>query len=136
MTTGADVVAAARRYIGTRWMHQGRTANGLDCIGLLVVALHDLGLSRADYREYGRMPEGPQMIALLRQHLCQLKGGGNRPGLVAAFALQGNPIHVGILSDVGIIHVNASLRRVVEHRLAEDWVRRLTARYAIPGVEY
>jgi len=34
MTTGAEVVAEARRHLGVRWRHQGRNlALSVDCIG-------------------------------------------------------------------------------------------------------
>ena len=36
MTTRAEVVEAARKYMGVRWQHQARGDDALDCVGLLV----------------------------------------------------------------------------------------------------
>ena len=46
--TGEDVVKAARMFLGVRYMHQGRTGAGLDCIGLPVVVRQVLRLPALD----------------------------------------------------------------------------------------
>lgn len=50
------LVLAARAYIGVRWQHQGRTARGLDCAGLVMVALRSLGRKPVDSIGYPRRP--------------------------------------------------------------------------------
>lgn len=49
-------VAAARSFIGVRWQHQGRTAHGLDCAGLVMVALQAVGRNPIDSIGYPRRP--------------------------------------------------------------------------------
>ncbi|UNX54069.1 peptidoglycan DD-metalloendopeptidase family protein [Georgenia sp. TF02-10] len=44
MPTGSDLAAAAQRYVGTRYLFGGKTAAGLDCSGLVTLALADLGV--------------------------------------------------------------------------------------------
>ena len=53
------MIASARACIGTPFHHQGRAIGiGLDCIGLIVVALTAAGFSVRDRSDYGRRPDG------------------------------------------------------------------------------
>jgi len=47
IVTGSDVVAQARKYMGVRWAHQGRSPAGMDCAGLVIRVAQDLGLIHA-----------------------------------------------------------------------------------------
>lgn len=51
------------------------------------------------------------------------------PGDLALFAIEGNPQHVGLLTDyeggLGVIHSYAPSRKVVEHRLDKKWQQRI-----------
>lgn len=44
--------AAARKYIGVKFKHQGRKEHGLDCAGLVWIAYRDLGVTLSDFRKY------------------------------------------------------------------------------------
>ncbi|HKW82999.1 MAG TPA: NlpC/P60 family protein [Burkholderiaceae bacterium] len=135
------VVATARKYLGVRWHHQGRSRAGVDCAGLVVCVAHDLGLSEFDTSDYGRLPNGDTMRSLLREHCTELRADALAPGLVALMRFDGEPQHMGIVADYvhgghSIVHALAQRRCVVEHRLDELWRRRIVALYALPGVEY
>lgn len=130
--TRADIVAAARSYLKVRWHHQGRSRAGVDCIGLVVVVAHQLGLSRADVADYGRLPDGKALRGLLAQHLMITRDA--QPGDVLLMRMERNPLHVGIVSDVGLIHAYAPMRQVVEHRLDDLWRARVVSAFSFPGV--
>ena len=55
--TRAQVVDAARKWLGTPWRHQGRNTHGIDCVGLVVVVCKGLGISSYDDTGYGRDPD-------------------------------------------------------------------------------
>jgi cell wall-associated NlpC family hydrolase len=135
MTVGrAAVVECARRYLGTRWHHQGRSSAGLDCAGLVVRVAHDLGLSSADVGGYGRTPDGFRLYDVLRAHLVVTHEA--QPGDVLLFRFVKNPMHLAILTEPGrMIHAYANARRVVEHRIDETWRRRIVDAFRLPGVE-
>lgn len=137
MTTAAEVIACARLYIGVRYQHQGRNRAGLDCLGLVVRVCHDLGLSSFDSRAYGRLPNGDQMRAALREQ-CTEVDGEPRLGLVALMRFATEPQHVGLVGDhvggVSLIHALAASRKVVEHRIDDAWRGRILGLYALPGV--
>ena len=103
--TAEALIAAARGYIGVPWRHQGRSRFGIDCVGLLVCAAHDLGIQVADMRAYEREPRAHDLACMLRRHCVSVPVA--RPGDIV---LMGRPsTHVGILTDAhrpfGLIHV-------------------------------
>lgn len=141
MKTPADVVTAARSYIGVRWHHQGRSRAGLDCAGLVVCVAHDLGLSDFDTRDYGRLPAGDAMRKVMRTHCTELPADALAPGVVALMRFDAEPQHLAIVADYlygghSIAHALMQSRRVVEHRLDDLWRGRIVSLYALPGVEY
>jgi cell wall-associated NlpC family hydrolase len=51
MTMREQIVEEARKYLGVRFRHQGRTVAGIDCAGLILNVGNDLGL--IEYSETG-----------------------------------------------------------------------------------
>lgn len=141
MPSPSDVWAAALTYDGVAWRHQGRRADGIDCLGLLVLVAIDLGLDGAakfldhQSRAYGRLP--PNRLA------GELTGAGciraPRPalGTIGLFAQPGTyPSHVGIFGDGEMIHALAPAGRVVRHGFVAPWPGQLRGVFAYPGVDY
>lgn len=121
---------AARAYLGVPFRHQGRSRNGLDCIGLLVMALADYGRSVEDVTTYGKDPHN----GLLEENLTREFGPAipkeeARPGDLAAIAYTRRVTrHVAVLGEyteggLSLIHTDQSLGRVVEHRLDSKWAK-------------
>lgn len=118
----AAIVAAARRHIGTRWRHQGRSAAGLDCVGLIVVVARELGLSPMDVAGYARRQDGRALLNRLHEQLEVGSLNNWNNGDIGVFKEIGFPIHLGILARDGavptVIHAHAARRAVVEEPLA------------------
>jgi cell wall-associated NlpC family hydrolase len=134
MTTRQQIINAARSYLGVRYHHQGRNRAGIDCAGLLVCVARDVGIStEGDQGGYSRTPDG----ASLKQALDTFGApvDGFQPGDFLLMRFDAQPQHIAIVTDKGIIHSYLSARRVVEHRLSEDWRARIVQAYAFPGVE-
>lgn len=122
MTDGANIIAAARRWIGTPWRHQGRSASGVDCVGLLVMIARELGLSVKDETGYRRRQDGRRLFDILSREL-QLSAITNwKNGDIGLFKECGFPVHVGFLAREDttetVIHAHARRRQVVEEPLA------------------
>ncbi len=133
MTTRADVVTAARAYLGVRWLHQGRYANGLDCAGLVVRIAHDLKLSDFDTIDYGRIPLGDKLRTLMDEHMDRVPV--YQPGDVLLMRFETDPQHLAIVTDYGMIHAYAQARKVAEHVLNDTWQSRIVAAYSFRGLE-
>jgi cell wall-associated NlpC family hydrolase len=132
----ARVIAAARTCLGTPFRHQGRLPDrGLDCVGVIVVAARALGMAPADYRDYGRLPQGGLLEArLATAGLKAVDPAAAGPGDVLVFTFERWPRHVGLKTDRGLLHAWAQRRRVVEHSMTADWLARISGAFRFPGV--
>ena len=139
MTTPAEIVTQARSWLGVRWLHQGRTEAGLDCIGLVLKVAHALNLTEFDTRDYARFASDETMLELCRSHLVVVQPADLAPGDLAVFGFDSQR-HIGIIGDypaagaLSLIHAHAINRQVVEHRLDDQWKRRILGRFRFPGV--
>lgn len=135
MTTRQQIVDEARDWLGTRWFHQGRSRAGVDCIGLVIRVAHALGLSTFDTADYSRQPDPVRMRALLDEHMTKIPVASAQIGDMLLMRFEKEPQHVAIVTDLGIIHAYAQVRRVVEHRLDSVWRARVVAAYQFKGIE-
>jgi len=132
------IITQARTWLGTPFHHQARLkGKGCDCLGLIVGVVDELGLKDkngvklAAYDEvtYSREPDGAYLTQKLTGLLAEIPIDEARAGDLALFKVRENPQHLAILSDyegtLGMIHSFAPSRRVVEHRLDNDWKLRL-----------
>lgn len=142
MTTSHYIVTQARTWLGTPFHHQARLkGKGCDCLGLIVGVVDELGLKDAHGRllssydeiTYPKEPDGSYLIEKLTSLLDEVPIADARAGDLALFRVRENPQHLAILSDyeggLGMIHSFAPSRRVVEHRLDNDWKSRLLKVY-------
>ncbi len=138
MTIAEDIVVQARTWLRTPFHHQARLkGKGCDCLGLIVGVVDELGLKDstgmklAAYDEvtYSKEPDGAYLIQKLTGILTEVPIADARAGDLALFKVRENPQHLAILTDyegtLGRIHCYAQARRVVEHRLDDDWKSRL-----------
>jgi cell wall-associated NlpC family hydrolase len=115
--SGAEVLAAARAAIGARFRLHGRDVeSGLDCVGLVAVALRrgapdgyrlrtgDAALVAAQLRAAG-LVEVPEAMA---GDLLRCRSGVGQ-------------LHLAIRAEDGIVHADAIARRVVERPGAVPW---------------
>ena len=141
--TPQHIVALARETIGTPYGHQGRV-NGLalDCAGVPVHVGRRLGLDLVEYTRYGRLPVPAEMRAALDANLTRVEKADMQIGDVVWMRFLGEPQHLGIVGDyhlggLSLIHAynGSGLRKVVEHRIDEQWLARIVAVWRYPGVE-
>jgi cell wall-associated NlpC family hydrolase len=112
------VVARARGCLGARFRLHGRDpATGLDCVGLVAVAL-GRGDAPTGYRlRSGSAGEYSAMLAAAGLTIAATA----RPGDVLLCASGPGQFHLGIASGAGTIHADAGLGRVVERPGATPW---------------
>ncbi len=139
--TGAEIVAEARRWLGTPYIHQASCRGaGTDCLGLL----------RGVWRElYGVEPEavpaytadwseadGVERLLQAAARNLELVGLPS-PGDVLIFRMRAGSVakHVGLMSADGgapaFIHAYSG-HGVVESPLSAAWARRIAASFRFP----
>ncbi len=142
MPTRTDIVAAARRYLGTPYHHQGALCGaGCDCLGLV----------RGVWRElYGAEPEVPppytpdwgevggieHILAAATRHMVPVAPGAAFAGDVLVFRLKPTLVakHLAIRSAPGrMIHAQSG-DEVREVALSPWWTRRVIAAFSFPDL--
>lgn len=109
----------------------------MDCAGLGVMIYRDVGVNLPDFRLYGREPNkdglvkyvtaalgNPVAVAPVRESQLQV-------GDVIVMRFKVEPHHVAIVGDYvfggfSMIHADGHSKKVIEHRLAPDHVKRIT----------
>lgn len=126
----AQAIVAARRCLGTPFHHQGRQPNaGLDCIGLVIIALRAAGLAVQDQTNYSPRPDGVSLVQGLIAHGAT-SVDAIQSGDVLLFRYDHQPQHVALAtgSDT-MIHSFAPAGQVVETGIGAYWHRRLLGIY-------
>jgi NlpC/P60 family putative phage cell wall peptidase len=152
MATRAEVVAAARSWIGTPFHHQAELKGvGCDCGGLLRGVCIELELFPADYRSlpeaqpfvgYARSPDGESMVKCCETFMRPIERSQMQPGDVVLVRWDVDPQHVAILGDyrhggLSIIHALGTRDGrggVIETRLMFSRAMAFVAAYALRGV--
>jgi cell wall-associated NlpC family hydrolase len=115
---------AARRYIGVPWRHLGRSREGIDCIGLVLLAARECGIAADDPAPYAREPSSHRLRQELAEVLDEVPLAEARAGDVLLFNLGLYAGHLGVCAEhpeyrvPSVIHAYAPRRRVVEEPLA------------------
>lgn len=135
MAIRKQIINEARKYLGTPFHHQGRVkGSGVDCIGLVTGVAKILGLSDYDNTVYSRHPDGAMLMGELEKHLEQIPIENAVPGDILVFRIRKYPQHLALMTDVGMIHTNQKIGRVVENHLDARWKKRIYAAFKFPGV--
>jgi len=116
-----DIVNAARKYLGVKFQHQGRTKRGLDCLGLVVLAATDCGIVCNDRTDYSHRLDKNTLLNGVLNHCYKIDAP--EFGCVALFELSPSmQQHCAIVTSVDplyIIHAYAPIKMVVEHNLPD-----------------
>lgn len=129
-------LAAARSYIGTPWVHQGRSRDGIDCLGLVVECARLSHGNTVDVRDYAPQAQDETMLQMCQQHMERVLISDVLPGDVV-ICKYGNQRHMAIVGDypapgeLSLVHASSLFGRVVEHRLDDTWRRLMFAAFRL-----
>jgi NlpC/P60 family putative phage cell wall peptidase len=143
MTQRPDVVAEARRWIGTPYLHQASLQGvGTDCLGLLrgvwrSILGHEPQAVPAYTMDWSEACGAEEMLAAACRWLVEKPVTEAEVGDVIVFRMRPGFVakHVGIVSSIGpeprFIHAYTG-HGVVENALTTPWARRIAGRFAFP----
>lgn len=146
MTEREAIVAEARSYLGTPWVHMGRQPGlAIDCAGVWICVCRARAYLAAtfDVPAYTQEPDG-QLVRLCERYMgARVPQQSLRPGDGVVIATATDPQHLGIVGDyrhsgLSIIHASNALSvqpgRVIETRLMFSRAMRFVTAYRFPGV--
>ncbi len=141
MINEADIVAEARGWIGTPYMHQASVKGvGCDCLGLLRGCWRALKgqepVAIPTYTADWSEPQGDEALwRAASQYLERSSSQNLAPGQIILFRMRSGAVakHLGIVSCASpatFIHAYNG-HGVVESPLSEPWQRRIVARFTM-----
>ena len=144
MATDADkIVAAARGWIGTPYVHQASVKGiGCDCLGLLRGVWREVkGVEPEDLPPYSpdwAEAKGEETLYIaLKRHLNGIDISAIKPGNIALFRMiaNGPAKHCGIVGSRGgnltLIHSRMN-KQVNEEEFSTAWRRKLAYAFEVP----
>ena len=144
---GQMVVEAARRWIGTPYVHQASSCQvGTDCLGLLRgIWRETVGPERefpgAYSPSWAEAAGDEPMLSGLARHLSRISQNRASCGDVLVFRMreQAAAKHLAVLCSQSIKAPNATMihaysgHSVVETRLSAAWIRRIAGAFRLPA---
>ncbi len=115
--TGAVVERAALAAVGSRFRLHGRAAaTGLDCVGLVALALRAGGCVVAVPTGYALLGGDPVAVAAWLDRVLARRADSRAGAAGDVLMLRTGPaqLHFAVRSARGIVHADAVLKRVVE----------------------
>src|SRR5690242_19737154 len=105
------ICVAARSYQGVRWIPHGRSHNGIDCVGLMVMAYRDAGFPVDEGEPNYRGIDSKRLMRMLLNHCARIELKDALPADIVVYEML-DAGHVGILLDganggLNLIHAPA-----------------------------
>jgi len=126
-------IEVARSMVGVPYKHHGRSRQGVDCVGLIVVVAEELGIELQGHTDYKKVPNPDTLLKGILTHCTRTRGLSITPGNIALmeFSTVTGATHVGIITDLGILHAHEVRGYVAEHRINDQWRKRIKATFSI-----
>lgn len=137
MITAHDLVTEARSWLGVPFLHQGRSRNGVDCIGFVAAVCAYLGAVKPLENlphNYARNPQALLMEAVRMMGTPTTLEVGCL--ILIKWPTAAHASHAGIYTGTSMIHCYAASGKVVEHGYTTPWPERTAGLWRIPGVSY
>jgi cell wall-associated NlpC family hydrolase len=130
-----DYIVMVRSLVGCRYAHAGRSRDGMDCVGVVVVPLNEMGIYPPDESNYSREAFDHTLAAEIGKRAVAIDPQHREAGDIVLFWCNRRtrmPQHVAVLVGADdIVHAYMPLGRVVESPMG-GWARRITHVFRIP----
>lgn len=136
MTRASVLIDEARSWVGTPFLHQGRSRLGVDCVGFVTCVLGACALlpERADReRNYPRLPNG-NLEAALEAHAARIPVALAGCLLLLRWPREPHARHLALCTGPTLIHAYELAGGVVEQGYREPWLRLTASRWRVAGV--
>lgn len=137
MIRAADLVSEARSWLGVRYVHQGRSRFGVDCIGLVICvrsALERWTEAELEPRNYRRLPADGLLEQRLMRHCTQIEVPEDGAVILIRWPHTAHASHAALYAGGNIIHAYQLARGVIETGYRAHWLRDTVSYWRLPGV--
>ena len=122
--SGEALACAAESYIGARFRLHGRDpVTGFDCLGLVLVAMRDIGRPVRMPLRYGLRTADPERYLRLAESagFVEVTVPSAERGDIVAIEPGPAQLHLAVVVSGGVVHAHAGLRRVVRTPSPLPW---------------
>lgn len=136
------ILKVAKTWLNTKFHYYGRikinkfNAGGVDCIGLIMKVGEEINakydnknIIYYDYNTYSKYPNTNELENFLNKYFIKIEKIEAKIGDLLYFRFENNLEHIGIISDLGIIHCYIEAKKVVEHILDAYWKEKIIGYY-------
>lgn len=138
MIEANTLVSIARSWAGVPFRHQGRSRQGVDCIGFVLGVMQEAGikLPKLPPATYTRRVNDGQMLEHILRHCVPIKEA--KPGalILVRWPRMQFPTHVALCLGDTMMHAHLSAGSVLEVGYRAQWQRWTHGIYELPGVRY
>jgi CHASE3 domain sensor protein len=120
LTMCVDYAERAKALVGTRFRPQGRSALGLDCVGLVLTAL-DIPAAEVRRNYSLRGDHRAELEEALDRFLGRVGDAAAQPGDVMLLQAGTDQLHLAVRTTAGFVHAHAGIGRVVETPGQPQW---------------
>lgn len=137
---GKDIVIVSKTYIGTPFHHLGRVKKvGIDCIGITLGVAEELNILltiHPEFKRYGRKAKQRPLLDYMDEQFIKIDNREIGSIAVSWFdRVAKEPSHLGIVTEIGMVHTNGNLGITIEEHWSPKWTTRIVGYYKYPGVE-
>lgn len=100
MISAEDFATAIESFIGVPVRHQGRSREGVDCAGLPLVALRELGIYIQDTTAYGMWPAESKLTEAMSRYSVEDKAKEMRRGSILQVFKGRGARHLAVVSGL------------------------------------
>jgi len=134
-------IQEARTYINAPFQHQGRTHNGIDCVGIIICSARKVGIECPNIIGYTVSPNAKHMWSLLNQYMSCIDVKNTKIGDILFMCANEIriPQHLAIRTDKGILHAHSGIGaargskittgKTVEHSFDDFWISKHMATF-------
>lgn len=138
IVTARQLTLEMRSWVGVPFSHQGRTREGVDCVGSFVAGMQNLQAMPADFVDILNYGRGPQesLRKIVEKHCEQVRKAVEGTILLIRWDGTQPSSHLAYCAGSTLIHAYARARKVVEHSYGQPWTTKTESIWKIPTVQY
>ncbi len=135
-----QIILHSREWMHTKFRHQGRSKSGVDCIGLFSEVAKEIGRTISIPSNYTHHPDQQFLFDEMCRLFDKIPKAEMQIGdlVLMRFIDDAKRIpcrHVAMVTNLGVLHSSAQFKKVTEHGLDDEWMRKIEHVFRMRRVE-